>query len=110
MPARALTLAEVALELGRTEEWLARRLPQLIRQEGMPKPIHQAGARVWCAAQLYAWLDRNLPPKQRIAAAAYRAALEAATSPLTSSLMAPDEGAAWRGKLEERFGIAETST
>ncbi len=106
MPARALTLAEVARELGRTDDWLARHLPELIREEGMPKPLHRSGARVWSAAQIYAWLDRNLPPKQRIAAAAYRAALEAATSPVASSLMAPDESTAWRGKLEERFGIA----
>lgn len=105
MPARALTFAEVAAELGRGEDWLGRHLEQMIRKQGMPKPIHQAGTRVWSAAQFYAWQDRNLPPKQRIAAAAYRAALEAATSPLTSSLMASDEDAAWRGKLAERFGL-----
>lgn len=79
MPVRALLADEVAAELGRSLDWLYRNRHRLVRERKFPAPILEGdrGELAWSAAQVYAWLDRDLTPPQRAAAAAYRAAAAA---------------------------------
>lgn len=113
MPARALTLAETAAELGRSADWLQRRWQHLASKQGFPAPVLGAAPPLrWSAAQVYAWLDRDLPPKQRLAAAAFRAALEAATDTAADGaarLGQADAAAEARVLLEQRFVRAPTT-
>lgn len=78
MPGPHLTVAELAGELGRSPTWIYEQWPALVANRKMPAPLHDCGALVWNRAQIYAWLDRNLPEPERIAAQAYRAAAAAA--------------------------------
>lgn len=86
MPLRALTLAEVAAELGLTPRRFHAAWMDLVKQKGMPKPVLEGRAPKWDAAQFYAWKDRALPKTQRAIVAAYRAAYEAASQPSASLL------------------------
>jgi hypothetical protein len=99
MPLRALTLDEVAGELGRAPKWLRDHWPELSRAHGLPAPIHERGGLVWSAPSFFAWLDRGLDDAERAHAAAYRAALEAARHPP----IADDEVEAARERLDARF-------
>lgn len=97
---QALSLADVARELGKSEDWLGRHWRQLVKDKALPKPI-LANHLVWSAAQVYAVLDKDLTPVQRVAAAAYRAAEAAARA-----TVANDSGsvAAHRVRLDRQFG------
>lgn len=106
MPVRALTLAEVAAELGIPPRRFHTTWRELVAQKGMPRPLLDGETPKWSAAQFYAWQDRRLSKEQRSAAAAYRAAFEAASAPDVSLLdtTAADQQAA----LEARYvrGVA----
>lgn len=78
MPARALTVTELAAELGRSKEWLYEHWQHLCEKKGMPRPLIEGGSLSWSAPQIYAWMDRPLTKEQRACTAAYRAAFEAA--------------------------------
>jgi predicted DNA-binding transcriptional regulator AlpA len=78
MSGPTLTLAEVAQELGRSPDWLYENWRRLLRTERLPRPLQMQHPYIWSRAQIYAWIDRDLPAEQRIAAAAYRAAETAA--------------------------------
>lgn len=77
MAARSLTATQVAAELGRSRDWLYDHWRNLVAHEKMPPPVGEAGCLAWNSGQFYAWLDRDLAPQQRAAAAAYRAAMDA---------------------------------
>ena len=94
----ALSLRDVARELGRTEEWTARNHAYLTQKKGMPAPLHPNGTLVWSAPQFYAWLDSELPAALRPHAAAYRAAFDAAQASGTD-----DDLAAARSRIKERI-------
>jgi predicted DNA-binding transcriptional regulator AlpA len=104
MTARALTLTEVAAELGRSPSWLQSNWKKMVARHGMPAPVIEGGLLSWSAAQFYAWLDRDLPDELRPVAAAYRAALAAAADP--ASRISADENAAWRDHLDRKFARA----
>lgn len=89
----ALTLRDVAAELGRSTDWLKHHWRGEVRAGRLPAPIHERGGLVWSAPVLHAFLVRDQPPEIQAAAAAYRAALSAALAP-------PDDDVeAWRHKL-----------
>lgn len=77
MPGAHMLVAELADELGRRPKWVLEHWRGLVAK-GMPAPIHSDGVLAWSRAHVVAWLDRELPPEQKIAAAAYRAAAAAA--------------------------------
>lgn len=79
MMLRHLTAAELAAELGRSVDWLYDNWGRLVAEKRLPPPVSGAdgGALAWSAAQVYAMLDRDLPPRIQAAAAAYRAAAAA---------------------------------
>jgi uncharacterized caspase-like protein len=81
MPIRAMTLSEVAVELGIPPRRFHRTWPTLVAQKGLPRPVLDGETPKWSAAQFYTWQDRRLGKEQRAAAAAYRAAYEAASAP-----------------------------
>lgn len=80
MTGPAMTIVEVAAELGRAETWMRDHWRELVAREAMPAPVNgiASGALVWSRAQIYAWLDRELTQPMQIASAAYRAAAAAA--------------------------------
>lgn len=78
MPGPTLTADEMAAELGRSTSWIYDNWRKLCGQHRMPMPIQESVPLVWSRAQVYAWLDRNLPAKDKVTAAAYRAAFDAA--------------------------------
>lgn len=96
---RALTAAETAALLGRQPRWLADNWQLWHKAKKFPRPIQEHGTLVWDAAQVFAWLDRDLSPQMRATAAAFRAALTAAGS---SSVQIEDELAAWRRRLNRQ--------
>jgi hypothetical protein len=99
---RALTLAEVAAEFGRSTAWMANNWPALVAAKKLPPPVNECGRQVWNAAQVYAVLDKPLTPAQRAAAAAYRIA-EAA---IEKAALADDGGPdilARRRALEQQY-------
>lgn len=77
MPGPHLTAAELAAELGVSRDWVYRNWPTECAR-GMPMPVRDGGNLAWNRAQFYAWLDRDLDEKTRVAAMAYRAAAAAA--------------------------------
>lgn len=97
---RALSLDEVAAELGRSPAWLRAHWERLCLGQKLPRPIHEMGTLVWSAPGFYAWLDRGLSKEQRAVAAAYRAAFDAA-----GDLAGPDRArlADARARLDSRF-------
>jgi predicted DNA-binding transcriptional regulator AlpA len=106
MPARALTAEEVAAELGRSKAWIYEHWRRLVAEGRIPPPISEAGHLVWSAAQLYAYLDRDLPAKLRPLVAAHRAALDAAAA-APRERIAGDAIEAARAGLDRRFARQE---
>lgn len=96
---RALTLEEAARALGRSPDWLRGNWRQWHKDYKLPRPIHEHGTLVWDAAGLYAWLDRELPAKQRPIAAAFRAAFLAAAG---ADARADAELVGWQRRLAAR--------
>lgn len=105
MLAPTLSLEELADELGRSADWLYVHWQHLARTERLPRPLHAKPPYAWSRAQIYAWLDRDLTQDQRFAAAAYRAALEAASLALSDRRYGAEAAAVeeWRAKLDARF-------
>ncbi|MBJ7535310.1 hypothetical protein JDN40_14455 [Rhodomicrobium vannielii ATCC 17100] len=101
MPVRALTIQQVADELGRSRDWLHANWQRLVAEQKLPRPLLEGGALTWSAAQFYAWQDRHLSKRERVAAAAYRAAFEAASTADTSLIDTSVADA--RARLTERF-------
>ncbi len=95
MSHRSLDVHQVAAELGRSGDWLYGNWRDLVKARKLPPPVVEKGGLAWNAAQVYAVLDKPLTRDQRIAAAAFRAALAAAER--------EPEVAAGRRRLEERF-------
>jgi hypothetical protein len=84
MPQRALTLRDIATELGRSPNWVRLNWRNLVKNEGLPPPLLDSGRGAdcsWSAAQFYAWQDQKLSKAMRATVAAYRAAFEAASAP-----------------------------
>lgn len=79
MPGPHLTAAELAAELGVSRDWVYRHWSTECAR-GMPMPVRENANLIWNRAQIYAWLDRDLAPDQRVAAMAYRAAAAAAAA------------------------------
>jgi hypothetical protein len=102
MPARALTVDEVAAEFGRSKGWFYENWKRLVAHGALPPPVSEAGHLVWSAAQVYAYLDKDLPPKFRALVAAHRAALDAAAA-APAERVASDEVERSRSQLNRRF-------
>ncbi len=101
----ALSATEVAAELGRSKDWLYANWKKLVRDRGMPPPLHapQRGAElVWSRVQFFAWLDKDLSPEMKNRVAAIRTAIEAFKGNLEAHEQA--EIAKWRAHLDEKFG------
>lgn len=98
-----LNAAELARELGRSESWVHENWRTEVKARRLPQPLH-GGVRplVWSRAHVYALLDAPLTPPQRLAAAAYRAAEQAALEAAGVSTEQLD-AADWRAKLDKRF-------
>jgi hypothetical protein len=75
---RALTAEELAGELGYSKTWIYDNWKRLVAEGRIPPPLLEAGHLVWSKAQVWAYLDKDLPPKMRPLVAAHRAAEEAA--------------------------------
>jgi predicted DNA-binding transcriptional regulator AlpA len=99
--APTLSAAELADELGRSTAWLYDHWEALVKTQRLPRPIHQGTPLMWSRAQVYAWLDRDLPASQRAAAAAWRAAFDAARS--AAGTDRADVVADQRAALERRY-------
>lgn len=103
MTRRALDAEEVASEFGRSRAWMYENWRRLVADGALPPPVIEAGHLVWSAAQVYAYLDKELPPKLRGLVAAHRAALEAAAA-APAERVAGEAIARGREKLDRRFG------
>lgn len=102
MSLHALNAAQVAAQFGRSADWLYDNWRDLVAAKRLPAPISETGGLAWNAAQVYAVLDRGLTREQRALAAAYRAALTAATAS-RATLDEDDAVAAGRARLAARF-------
>lgn len=104
MAGPTLNVAEIAAELGRSEAWLYENWRAEVAARRLPAPLNGGRAPLtWSRAQVYAMQDRDLTPTQRAAAMAYRAAAAAAAgAPHVAQQQLED--AAWRQRLDERFG------
>ena len=81
MSGPTLSADELAEELGRSVAWLYGKWDVLVSQHGLPMPLLAAKPPLtWSRAQVYAWLDKDLPKDMRLAAQAYRAAAAAAAN------------------------------
>lgn len=78
MPARALTAEELAAEFGRSKQWIYEHWKRLVAEGRLPPPLMEAGHLVWSKAQVWAYLDKPLPPKFQGLVAAHRACLDVA--------------------------------
>lgn len=99
-PCDALSLADTARLIGRSSDWLGRHHARLNKDYKFPRPILPTAPLHWDAAQLAAWMDRDLPTRLRDQAAAMRAARDAYAG-------AKDAGTigASRAALDEKFGL-----
>lgn len=93
----AMTATEVAAELGRSSKWLAQHRHRLERDGVIPSPMPGSVPLMWNRAQVYACLDRRLPPRVQSYAAAFRAALAAGDEQKDA------EDA--RQRLNQKFGV-----
>lgn len=105
MSTRALTIDDIARQMGRSRDWLSDHWRDLVAAKKLPPPLVERGTPTWDAAQVYAMRDRHLPAAVRATAAAIRAAYDAAASP--ESALYEDELAQWRDKLDRRFGNSQ---
>lgn len=99
----AMTISDVARELGRSTTWLHTHWRDLVAQKKIPAPLIEKGGAVWSQAQFYAFQDRGLTPAQRVAAAAYRAAHAAALAIDRHTVDDADTVAAARERLDQKF-------
>lgn len=99
---RALSIKEVAAELGRSADWLQRHWRELVERKVLPPPLPGEGTLAWSAAQLYAVLDKPLTREQRALAAAFRAA-EAVARQTAGGEADRDEIEASRARIATRF-------
>lgn len=95
----ALNLTDTAALVGRSADWLRENWHDISKALKFPPPIHEAGTLVWDRAQVYAWLDRDRPMRERAFAAAFRAAYDAASA---SDADLDDTVAASRRELDRR--------
>lgn len=101
---RHLTAPELAAELGRSADWLYNEWARLVAEKKLPPPISgsDGGKLAWSAAQVYAYLDRDLPPPLRAYAAAFRAASVTFVATLAQPSRAVDIAEA-EARLDRRF-------
>jgi len=101
-----LSAHDVARELGRSRDWLYANWRAMVKQQGMPRPLHgggRGGELTWSSIHFHLWLDRDLPNGLRDQAMAIRAAIAAIrASPLRHS--EADKITQWKQKLDERLG------
>lgn len=76
----ALTAEEVAAQFGHSRTWIYENWRRLVAEKRLPPPLEEAGHLVWSAAQVYAYLDKDLPENLRALTAAHRAAMDAAAA------------------------------
>lgn len=105
---RAMTVADIAREFGRSPDWVYEHFPRLVAEKKLPKPLIEKGGLTWSAAQVYALLDKDLTREQRATAAAFRAALDAAGAAASGAGHREDIEAA-KARITTRFAGAETS-
>jgi hypothetical protein len=105
MTLRAMTIDDLAAELGRTREWLSDHWRRMVKEKKLPAPLLERGSPTWDRAQVYAVRDKALPPAARPMAAAFRAAMDAAHATPEDAAY-HDEEAADRRRLDARFGGA----
>lgn len=99
----ALSVRDVAAELGRSADWVLRNRDALERK-GMPRPVIDTAPYTWNAIQFYAWLDRDLPPAVSERCAVIRAARTAlASTAYTQNTTDTEEIASWEAKLNAKF-------
>lgn len=101
MATPALTIRDVAAELGRSEAWV------YANTEKLPAPIISDGKMTWSAPAFYAWMDRKVPEDLKPLTAVYRALLAVAAMPkdlMQSQLSVEAAEEADRAKLNARFG------
>lgn len=103
MPGPTLTVDELAEEIGRSSSYVYEHWRELAKRRLIPHPLH--GGRpplAWSRAQVYALLDKELTPKERVIAQAWRAAAAAAagTRHITRSELEEIE---WTDRLNARF-------
>ncbi len=103
MSGPTLSAADVADELGRSTGWLYDNWRRLAKKDRFPHPLlGGAVPMTWSRAQVYAWLDRDLPREQRIAAAAIRAA-EAAVAGVRHGSRDETRVAEDRADLDQKY-------
>jgi hypothetical protein len=102
MTDRALTAEQVAAEFGRSKGWLYDNWQRLVAAGKLPPPLMEAGHLVWSKAQLWAYLDKPLPPKMYALVAAHRACLDAAPAAMAKRVTG-DAIERDRGRLDHRF-------
>lgn len=103
MPTRALTVDDVATELGKSRGWLAANWRRLCRDERLPTPVIENGHPTWDPAQFYAWKDREVAAELRPIVAAYRAAFDAVQS--AQSRVSQDNIEERRRELNRKYGV-----
>jgi hypothetical protein len=103
MTLRALTLDDIARELGRSIDWAHKNWERLVAAGKLPPPLVTSGSPTWDPAQVYAVRDKALTPPQRAIAAAFRAAIDAAHM-LPADALLNDQVADDKRRLDQRFG------
>lgn len=98
-----LTTITLGRVLGRSQTWVLDNWKREVLAKRLPAPLNGGlHPLVWDAAQVYAYIDRALPAKERRFAAAFRAAqLAAASAPPTS-----EAEIAARERLDARFAAS----
>lgn len=104
----ALSADEVAARFGRKREYIYRHWRDMVAKKQLPPPLLGGTPPLsWDAAHVAAFLDRDLRPAERVAAAAYRAAADAVQAAIAPGargrLDDADEIAAARARLDARL-------
>lgn len=79
-----LDAQDVARLVGRSQDWVRSNYATL---PGFPAPIITGGQLTWDRLHIEMWLDRNLTPAQRRAAAAIRLAERALTDEVITDVL-----------------------
>jgi hypothetical protein len=101
MATQALTINDVAAELGRSAAWVYANAHKL------PEPIISDGKMTWSAPAFYAWMDQKVPENLKPLTAVYRALMAVAAMPrdaMQQQLTTEAAEEADRAKLNARFG------
>jgi predicted DNA-binding transcriptional regulator AlpA len=89
-PARTLSAAEVAGELGKSVDWIYRNWSKLASEQGFPPPLLRGGELTWSRLHFHCWQDRELPAELRRHVTAVRLAEAALASPARTGDLAAE--------------------